>query len=792
MDAKWFYENPDTLSPAPESIPKSVGELIDPKYNLFIGGKFVAPHSKKYFETINPSNGKKLSSIALADEVDVDNAVQSAKKGFKVWQNFSPSERSKYLYSLARIIQRNSRQLAIIETLDNGKPIRETRDIDIPLAARHFYHHAGWATCWQESFPNYTALGVIGQIIPWNFPLLMLSWKIAPALAAGNTVVLKPAEFTPLTALYFAKLLEQINFPKGVINIITGDGSTGSYLVNHNEVAKIAFTGSTEVGKKIITATSATHKKLSMELGGKSAFIVFDSASLDDAIEGVVDGIYFNQGQVCCAGSRLILQENIYDQFIQKLKIRMSKLVIGDPMDKAVDMGAINSPQQLSKITEMISKGKSEGAKIWNPKWACPKDGYWYPPTLVENATPSNILVREEIFGPVLVAIKFRTPQEAIQIANNTPFGLAASIWTEQVQLGYEIAKKLLAGTIWWNCTNQFDASAPFGGFKESGFGREGGRIGMFEYLIPIKKKFKTSAIHNPKKIKSNSSTSIDQTIKQFIGGKEVRPDGGMSVSVKNFDGKIIGEVPLGNRKDIRNAVEAARNNHESWKNTTSFNRMQLLMFLAERLNEREIEISEKLSLMTGRSLKSTQLETKKAIERLMYWGGRADKLTGEIESTNSSQIVQTFRESIGVIGLTMPNEFPFLSFISRIAPAICYGNSIVVIPSEKYPLSVSTFIEIIRAGDIPAGVIQIVFGKKMELAQVLAQHADIDGINFYGTEEESFTIRKLSAETVKRVTVNFGNEVNWFDDSILHGERIQHEFCEPKTLWIPYGVGIS
>ena len=793
MDAKWYYTNLDELSPAPESIPKSIGELIQPKYNLFIGGKFVEPNSKKYFDTINPANGKKLSSVASANKVDVDNAVKSAQKGFRSWQKLPPTERSKYLYSLARIVQRNSRQLAIIETLDNGKPIRETRDIDIPLVVRHFYHHAGWATTWQESFPNYTSLGVIGQIIPWNFPLLMLAWKIAPALAAGNSVILKPAEFTPLSALYFTSLLEEINFPKGVINIITGNGETGSYLVNHPDVAKIAFTGSTEVGKKIMVATSNTHKKLSMELGGKSAFIVFDSASIDDAIEGVVDGIYFNQGQVCCAGSRLILQENIYSEFIRKLKLRMSKLVIGDPMDKAVDMGAINSPQQLQKITNMISQGKSEGAKIWNPDWACPKDGYWYPPTLVENTTPSNILVREEIFGPVLVAIKFRTPNEAVQIANNSPFGLAASIWTQQVDLGYEISKKLLAGTIWWNCTNQFDASAPFGGFKESGFGREGGRIGMFEYLKPINSNWKSSAIHKQSKNKQNiSKPIIDQTIKHFIGGKEVRPDGGMSVSVNSFSGKFLGEVPLGNRKDIRNAVEAARNGNDSWKSTTTFNRMQLLMFLAERCSERFNEISEKLSTMTGRNIKSTNLEIQKSIERLMYWGGRADKLTGELESVNGSHIVQTWREPIGVIGITIPDEFPFLAFISRIAPALAYGNSIIVIPSEKYPLSISPFIEIIRAGDIPTGAIQIVFGKKMELASVLSQHSDVDGINFLGSEEECYSIKKLCAQTVKRVNVNYGVEIDWFDNQKTQGERVQHDNCESKTLWIPYGSGIN
>src|SRR5438445_819610 len=409
----------------------------------------------------------------------------AARAGFPGWSGPPGPARARYLYALAREVQRHARLLAVLESMDNGKSIRETRDLDIPLVARHFYHHAGWAQLQESEFAGATPVGVVGQIIPWNFPLLMVAWKVAPALAAGNTVVLKPAEFTPLTALAFAEIVAEAGLPPGVLNVITGDGRTGALLVDHPDVDKIAFTGSTEVGRVIRKATAGSGKKLSLELGGKSPFIVFDDADLDSVVEGVVDAIWFNQGQVCCAGSRLLVHEGVAERLVAKLRARMEKLRIGPPLDKAIDMGAIVAPVQLERIRGLVTKGVEEGATMWQPSWACPTEGYFYPPTLFTDVSPAATIAQVEIFGPVLVAMSFRTPKEALELATNTPYGLAASVWTENLNLAIDVAPKIKAGVVWINCTNVFDAASGFGGYRESGFGREGGREGMWEYLKP-------------------------------------------------------------------------------------------------------------------------------------------------------------------------------------------------------------------------------------------------------------------------------------------------------------------
>ncbi|MEQ1824075.1 MAG: aldehyde dehydrogenase family protein, partial [Fimbriimonadaceae bacterium] len=472
--------------PAPES-PQFVNEWLDHhgrNFGQFIGGSWLP--SSQQFEVFNPGTGSVLCSAGQADREQVDTAVQAARAALPVWQGLTGEERGRYLYGIARQIQKHSRLFAVLESMDNGKPIRETRDLDIPLAARHFYYHAGWAAMVGKFFPNHQPLGVCGQIIPWNFPLLMLAWKIAPALACGNTVVLKPAEFTPLTGLLFAEICSAAGLPPGVVNIITGDGETGASLVNHPDVNKIAFTGSTEVGRIIRKATAGTGKKLSLELGGKSPFIVFEDADLDGAVEGLVDAIWFNQGQVCCAGSRLLVQESVSEKFLKKVRTRMENLRVGDPLDKAVDIGAIVAPVQLERINELVNKGVEEGAELFQPSWTCPRDGWFYPPTLLTNVEPASTVAQIEIFGPVLVAMSFRTPGEAVELANNTIYGLAASVWTDNINLAHDIAARVKAGTIWVNCTNQFDASSGFGGYRESGCGREGGPEGLREYLKPL------------------------------------------------------------------------------------------------------------------------------------------------------------------------------------------------------------------------------------------------------------------------------------------------------------------
>ena len=470
-------------APAPES--RAIAK-IEKEYGLFINGKFVAAHSRKKFSTINPATEEKLSSISQADDMDVDRAVKAARTAFnKSWSRLSGKERGKYLFRIARLLQERSREFAVVESLDNGKPIRESRDVDVPLAAAHFFYHAGWADKLQYAGlgANPKPHGVVAQVIPWNFPLLMLAWKVAPALAAGNTVVLKPAETTPLTALLFADICRQAELPAGVVNIITGDGSTGAALVAHKDIDKIAFTGSTEVGKLIAQSAAKLGIPATLELGGKGANIVFEDAPLDEAVEGIVNGIFFNQGHVCCAGSRLLLQENIVDEFLERLKVRMAKIRVGDPLDKNTDLGAINSAAQLSKIKQLSQSGVSEGAQIWSSPCSLPDKGFWFAPTIFTSVTQAHRIAREEIFGPVLSVLTFRTPREAMEKANNSPYGLSAGIWTDKGSRILWAARELRAGVIWANTFNKFDPASPFGGYKESGWGREGGRHGLASYV---------------------------------------------------------------------------------------------------------------------------------------------------------------------------------------------------------------------------------------------------------------------------------------------------------------------
>lgn len=476
FDGGWDY------APAPE---ESKNYVIAPRHELFIGGKFVKPHSKGYFPSINPATEEKLTEIACADEADVDKAVRAARNAYeKVWSKTPGRERGKYLYRVARIVQEKARELAVLETMDGGKPIKESRDVDLPLVAAHFFYHAGWADKLKYAFPGRDPepLGVAGQIIPWNFPLLMAAWKIAPALACGNTVVLKPAETTSITAMRLAQIFQEAELPDGVVNIITGAGETGSALVNHRGVDKIAFTGSTEVGKRIAQALAGTHKKLSLELGGKAANILFEDAPIDQAIEGVISGIYFNQGHVCCAGSRLFVQEGIYSTVIRKLRDRIRTLRVGNPLDKNTDIGAINSKPQLEKIKMLVQSGVDEGAELTQAQCALPAKGYWFPPTFLTGVTMANRVAQEEIFGPVLSVMTFRTPEEAFERANNTPYGLSAGVWTDKGSKIFKMANKLRAGVVWANTYNKFDPTSPFGGYKESGFGREGGLQGLAGY----------------------------------------------------------------------------------------------------------------------------------------------------------------------------------------------------------------------------------------------------------------------------------------------------------------------
>ena len=785
--------------PAPESKAAAMEWLkAHKKFDLFIGGKWLKA-SGKSFASINPANGDKLAMVSQSTKLDVDKAVKAAKKALPTWQKLSCHQRAKYLYALARLVQKHSRILAVIESLDNGKTIRETRDIDIPLVARHFYHHAGWASLLEDEFhiskPNqgYEAHGVCGQIIPWNFPLLMLSWKIAPALAAGNTVVLKPAEQTPLSALYFAELCQLAGLPDGVVNIITGDGKTGAEIVTHKDINKIAFTGSTEVGRIIRKQTAGTRKALTLELGGKSPFIVFNDADLDSAVEGVVNAIWFNQGEVCCAGSRLLLDEAIADKFIKKLKRRMDKLRIGDPLDKTMDMGALVDKTQVKRIQKMLANGLKEGGEVYQAQIALPNKGCFMRPMLITGVDNACTLAREEIFGPVLVSQTFRTPKEAIALANNTRFGLAASVWSENINTALDIAANIKAGVVWVNATNRFDASVGFGGYRESGYGREGGREGMLAYLKPKQKDKGELVILKPTKAKSikinrqtnRQADSIDRTAKMYIGGKQKRPDGAVVMPVTNPEGALIGEVGLGNRKDIRNAVEAARK-QESWSTSTAHLRAQIIYYIAENLSARADEFATRIREQSGSTSAQAKREVEQSIEKLFLYAGFADKHDGLVHNPPSREIAIAMNEALGIVGIVAPQKNPLLGFISLLAPVIATGNRAVLIPSDIMPLSATDFYQVLETSDLPAGVVNIVTGKHDELKAVLAEHMQIDALWYFGKKGGVKEVEQASIYNLKQV---FSHNERELDYNSLNPKVLMDKATQVKNIWVPYGA---
>jgi aldehyde dehydrogenase (NAD+) len=779
--------------PAPED-PKEAQAWLERhsrKFHHFIDGGWLAPAAGEYFDTLDPSNGEKLASVAQGSSADVDAAVRAARAASPKWRALTPHLRARYLYNLARLVQKHSRLLAVLETMDNGKPIRESRDIDIPLVARHFYYHAGWAQLLEQEFPDHEPCGVVGQIIPWNFPLLMLAWKIAPALAAGNTVVLKPAEFTPLTALAFAGLCQEAGIPGGVVNIVTGDGSTGESLVKHPEIDKIAFTGSTEVGRAIRGATAASHKRLSLELGGKSPFIVFDDADLDGAVEGLVDGIWFNQGQVCCAGSRLLMQESIAEVLISKIRDRMNTLRLGPPLDKAIDVGAIVARVQLERIQRMVAQGVAEGATCWQPQITLPSRGFYFPPTILSNVHPTSIVAQQEIFGPVLAAMTFRTPKEAVELANNTVYGLASCVWSESINVALHVAAQLKAGVVWVNCTNLFDAACGFGGYRESGYGREGGREGLLEYMEP--KWFK----HAPKLVADrppvppshdpadSGTPSIDRTIKLYIGGKQARPDSGYSMEVRSPDGALLGEASLGNRKDIRNAVEAA-GKAESWAKATAHNRAQVLYYCAENLAVRQDEIASRLASAVGEQ--QAKREVASGIERIFSYGAWADKFDGAVHNPPFRNIAIAMNEPIGTVGVICPSETPLLGFLSLVLPLIAVGNTVIAVPSEKYPLIAADLYQLFDTSDLPGGAVNIVTGYVSQLLKPLAEHDDVDAIWCYADEATVASAKAMSTGNLKQVWTNEGRTIDWFDSKVAEGRWFLEHATQVKNIWVPYG----
>jgi len=769
-------------------------------FGSFIDGAWTVAEAGETFAVKNPATGELLATVASAGAAEVDAAVSAARAALPGWQALTGHQRARYLYALARQVQKHARRLAVLETLDNGKSIRESRDIDIPLVARHFYHHAGWAQLLGEEFPGYAPVGVVGQIIPWNFPLLMFAWKVAPALAAGCTVVIKPAEYTPLTAIMFAEIADEIGLPKGVLNVVNGDGQTGAAIVEHPGIDKIAFTGSTEVGRIIRKATAKTSKKLSLELGGKSPFVVFDDADLDSAVEGLVDGIWFNQGQVCCAGSRLLVQERIAERLFEKLRARMQTLRIGSPLDKAIDIGAIVDQVQYDRIAALVKTGIAEGATCWQPDVTLPEKGLFFKPTLLTGVSPSATVAQEEIFGPVLVAMTFRTPAEAVELANNTAYGLAASIWSENINVALDVAAQVKAGVVWVNATNLFDAACGFGGYRESGYGREGGKEGMYEYLEPAWLHDEVGAAtslpepvqahvpeagHRAPDLLEGAEFGIDRTVKNYIGGKQARPDSGYSYPVYGRDGKLVGEAPLGSRKDIRNAVEAARAAGK-WAKTTAHGRAQVLYFVAENLVQRRAEIIAKLSAFVGPEQAAVEFDA--SVERTFTYAAWADKFEGTVHNPPARMVTLAMKEAVGTIGILAPDEAPLLSLLSLVLPAIAMGNTVVAVPSERAAILMGELYQVFDTSDLPGGVVNLVAGKASELGKTLAEHDDIDAIWSFRDEAAGAMVKAASIGNLKQVFSNDGRAVDWFDPAQAQGRWFLRHATQVKNIWVPYG----
>ena len=771
--------------PAPEAS----GEVMQwlaarQEFGHFIGGAFTRPG--KTFAVTNPATGDRLARVSQGSPGDVAAAVKAARAAQPGWAKLPGHERARWLYALARHVQKRQRFLAVLETLDNGKPIRETRDIDVPLVVRHFYHHAGWAELLEDEFPGSVAVGVCGQIIPWNFPLLMLAWKIAPALAAGNTVVLKPAEYTPLTALAFAEICAETGLPEGVVNIVTGDGGTGAALVGA-EVDKIAFTGSTEVGRQIRRATAGTGKKLTLELGGKSPFVVFADADLDAAVEGVVDAIWFNQGQVCCAGSRILVAEAVEKPFVARLTARLARLRLGDPLDKSTDIGAIVDPVQLTRIRDLVAQGTAQGGVLHQADCDLPARGSFFAPGFMTNVAPANILSEVEIFGPVATLTTFRTPDEAVALANNTRYGLAASIWSENINLALDIGARVKAGVVWINSTNIFDAGAGFGGYRESGFGREGGREGMREYLCapapkvrPEAETGRLDAAPDPATPAKGGRAAIDRTAKMYIGGAQQRPDSGYCYGVRGNKG-LIGLAGLGNRKDIRNAVEAAHR-AAGWGGATGHGRAQVLYYIAENLAAREAEFTARL---TSAGVPKAAREVAATIRRVFYYAAQADKFDGAVHQTRSAHVTLAMPEAFGVMGIACPDDAPLLGFVSLVLPAIAMGNRVVAIPAQSMPLAATDLYQVLDTSDLPGGVVNIVTGPRDDLARVLADHDDVAAMWYAGSAQGARMVEAASAGNLKTTWTLANRDWHGTDGQ---GREFLLKATQVKNIWIPYG----
>lgn len=805
--------------PAPEddSQLKAWLSTHDNDFGLFINGKWEEPADRARSDNVAPATNELLARSVEGSNQDVDAAVAAARAAFPEWSSLSGHARARHLYSIARHLQKQHRLISVVEAMDNGKTIRETRDADVPLGIRHFYNVAGWAQLQEQEFgESWSPVGVCAQVIPWNFPFLMLCWKIAPAIAMGNTVVLKPAPSTRLSAMLFCDILAEAGLPPGVVNIVSGDNDMAGYLVNHADVDKVAFTGSTGVGKLLREQTAGSGKKLTLELGGKSPVVVFESADLDSAVEGIVDAIWFNQGQVCCAGSRILVQESVAEQFTHKLKARMQSLRVGHSLDKCLDMGTLVSKEQFDRVDGFVKAGKAEGNDVFQLGSPSDVDGCYYPPTLVTNVESTSLLVQEEIFGPVAVVQTFRTPTEAVTLANNSKYGLGASVWTENLPLGLEAAISIKAGSVWVNSHNMFDAAAGFGGYKQSGYGREGGREGLYSYLKPSWQQGATRELAGEEEgpwgaqpvdrsIVAKAGTlkphlheqpqglpQVDRTPKMYIGGVQKRPDNAYSMPViAAASGEVLGHVGHGSRKDIRDAVEAAHKAAPGWGKRAAHNRAQVCFYIAENLAAREKEFIERIQEMTGGRASEAEQEVEASISRLFTYAAYADKYGGRVQETTLYGMTAQINEPVGVVGIACPKAFPLLGFVSLVAPAVVRGNTVVAIPSQDHPLAATDLYQVLDTSDLPGGVINIVTGDSDYVAKTLTEHQHVDAMWYFGGARGSEHVERISGGNMKRTFVDHGLQRDWLDRSQGEGEEFLIEASEVKNIWVPMGANI-
>ena len=807
-----------SLDYAPALESASIANLQD-SYGLFIDGQFQEP-GPQMWPTLNPATGQQLAEFTAADRDGVDQAIKAAQRAYhEVWGVMATSERAKYCHRIARLLAERAREFAVLETLDGGKPIKESRDVDVPLAVAHFTYYAGWADKLDYAFVGVSAgchprpVGVVGAVIPWNFPLLMAAWKLAPALAGGNTVVLKPAETTPLTALLLGEVLQDAGLPPGVVNIVTGGPETGAELVAHPGLDKVAFTGSTSVGKQIQRELAGRPVRLTLELGGKAANIVFEDAAIDQCVEGIINGIYFNQGQVCCAGSRLLVQESVAELVIEKLKRRLASLRVGDPLDKNTDLGAINSAAQLEKIDSLVAAGVAEGAELYQPDCELPEQGYFCKPAIFTQVSPAHRIATEEIFGPVLSVLTFRTAEEAVEKANHTAYGLSAGIWTEKGSRILWLAEQLRAGVVWANTFNRFDPASPFGGYKESGFGREGGRQGLAAYLDlngSVAGNTTTLATEmagdppdnttadadaetttaTPAEPTATERTAVLKTYKLYIGGQFPRSESGRSYPVHSPQGKLLAHAVRASRKDLREAVKAARAAQPAWARRTAYNRGQILYRIAELMESRRAEFARELQA-AGSEPELASQEVNLAIDRWIWYAGWCDKFAAVSGSSNpvaGPYFGFTIPEPTGVVGLVATDEAPLLGLVSRLAPALTGGNTVVALASQSQPLAAVALGEVLATSDVPAGVVNILTGWREELVEPLAGHGDVNAIDITGCEPElAAQAQVLTAENVMRVVAATVAERNWLSASAQSPYLIE-AFSEYKTVWHPKG----